>query len=172
MSKFLAYWCDRNHHLHYWRLIATGWLIALIGAFPALSLIWGSDALWPFVILLSFPGLAHLYGFLANLKYISNWDAPGRVGPALVGVTYFLAAFIGLFQMDVFLALTLPLSSILIALLTFGILFTGFMPLLAFWLIHLLLTPEVTTRSYIISFVLMTTSWLVAMQTGYFFGNL
>lgn len=171
MDDMVKFWCDRNDHLHYWKWIAGGWLIAIVGAFPTLSLTYGGEGLWPFIVLASIPSAAHLYGFLANLKHIRNWDAPGRVGPALVGVSYLLAVVIGLTQMELVLALTLPISSVIMATLTFGIFFTGFMPLLAFWLVHLLLTPDVDARGYTIAMVLMTTSWLIAMFTGYFLGN-
>ena len=171
MVDILQFWCDRNDRLHYWKLIAAAWLIAILGAFPTLSLTYGGTGLWPFIVLAAFPVLAHLYGFLANLKYIRNWDLPGRVGPALVGVSYLLAVVIGLTQMEIVLALTLPISSVIMATLTFGVFFTGFMPLLAFWLVHLLLTPEVDRRGYTIAMTLMTTSWVIAMFTGYFLGN-
>ena len=108
---------------------------------------------------------------VGNLDKARARDAPGRVGPALVGVSYLLAVVIGLTQMELVLALTLPISSVIMATLTFGIFFTGFMPLLAFWLVHLLLTPDVDARGYTIAMVLMTTSWLIAMFTGYFLGN-
>ena len=171
MVDILQFWCDRNDRLHYWKLIAAAWLIAILGAFPTLSITYGGTGLWPFIVLAALPVLAHLYGFLANLKYIRNWDQPGRVGPALVGVSYLLAVLIGLTQMEIVLALTLPISSVIMATLTFGVFFTGFMPLLAFWLVHLLLSPEVDTRGYTIAMILMTASWVIAMFTGYFLGN-
>lgn len=171
MVDILQFWCDRNDRLHYWKLIAAGWFIAILGAFPTLYVTYSGTGLWPFLVLAAFPAMAHLYGFLANLRYIRQWDTPGRVGPALVGLAYLLAALIGMTQMDLVLALTLPLSSVIMATLTFGIFFTGFMPLLAFWLVHLLLNPEVDARGYTIAIILMTASWVIAMFTGYFLGN-
>ena len=171
MVDILQFWCDRNDRLHYWKLIAAGWFIAILGAFPTLYVTYSGTGLWPFLVLAAFPAMAHLYGFLANLRYIRQWDTPGRVGPALVGLAYLLAALIGMTQMDLVLALTLPLSSVIMATLTFGIFFTGFMPLLAFWLVHLLLSPEVDARGYTIAMILMTASWVIAMFTGYFLGN-
>ena len=171
MVDAIHYWSDRGHPMHYWRWIVTGWGIAVLGAFPTLSFVSGSEAIWPFGVLACFPGLAHLYGFLANLKQLRHWGHPGHVGPALVGLCYLLAVLIGGTQMDLFLALTLPITSVIISTLSFGVYFTGFLPLLAFWLVHLLLSPSVTTRSFVFSIILMTSSWMIGLFTGFFLGG-
>jgi len=171
MTDLLEFWCDRNHPLHYWKWIAAAWFVAILGTFPTLSIIGDSGDAWPFFILAMIPTLAHLYGFLANLGALREGLDPGRVGPALVGVAYLLAAVIAATQIDLILAFTLPISSVMMATLTYGVFFTGFMPLLAFWLVHLLLSPDVTRRGVVIAFALMTASWLVALMTGYFLGS-
>jgi hypothetical protein len=171
MTDLLEFWCDRNHPLHYWKWIAASWFVAILGTFPTLSIIGDSGDAWPFFILAMIPTLAHLYGFLANLGALREGLDPGRVGPALVGVAYLLAAIIAATQIDLILAFTLPISSVMMATLTYGVFFTGFMPLLAFWLVHLLLSPDVTRRGVVIAFALMTASWLVALMTGYFLGS-
>jgi len=171
MTDLLEFWCDRNHHLHYWKWISAAWFVAILGTFPTLSIIGDSGDAWPFFILAMIPTLAHLYGFLANLGALREGLDPGRVGPALVGVAYLLAAIIAATQIDLILAFTLPISSVMMATLTYGVFFTGFMPLLAFWLVHLLLSPDVTRRGLVIAFALMTASWLVALMTGYFLGS-
>ena len=171
MTDLLEFWCDRNHPLHYWKWISAAWFVAILGTFPTLSIIGDSGDAWPFFILAMIPTLAHLYGFLANLGALREGLDPGRVGPALVGVAYLLAAIIAATQIDLILAFTLPISSVMMATLTYGVFFTGFMPLLAFWLVHLLLSPDVTRRGVVIAFALMTASWLVALMTGYFLGS-
>ena len=171
MTDLLEFWCDRNHPLHYWKWISAAWFVAILGTFPTLSIIGDSGDAWPFFILAMIPTLAHLYGFLANLGALREGLDPGRVGPALVGVAYLLAAIIAATQIDLILAFTLPISSVMMATLTYGVFFTGFMPLLAFWLVHLLLSPDVTKRGVVIAFALMTASWLVALMTGYFLGS-
>ena len=171
MTDLLEFWCDRNHPLHYWKWISAAWFVAILGTFPTLSIIGDSGDAWPFFILAMIPTLAHLYGFLANLGALREGLDPGRVGPALVGVAYLLAAIIAATQIDLILAFTLPISSVMMATLTYGVFFTGFMPLLAFWLVHLLLSPDVTKRGLVIAFALMTASWLVALMTGYFLGS-
>ena len=171
MTDLLEFWCDRNHPLHYWKWIAAAWVVAILGTVPTLSIIGDSGDAWPFFILAMIPTLAHLYGFLANLGALREGLDPGRVGPALVGVAYLLAAIIAATQIDLILAFTLPISSVMMATLTYGVFFTGFMPLLAFWLVHLLLSPDVTRRGVVIAFSLMTASWMVALMTGYFLGS-
>ena len=171
MDDIFEFWGDRNHPLHYWKWIAAAWFIAILGTFPTLWIFGSSGIAWPFFTLAMFPALAHLYGFLANLCSLRDGQMPGRVGPALVGVAYLLSAILAATQIDLILAFTLQISSVMMATLTYGIFFTGFMPLLAFWLVHLLLSPDVTRRGVVIALLLMTTSWLVALMTGYYLGS-
>ncbi|MEK9861134.1 MAG: hypothetical protein VW554_06405, partial [Alphaproteobacteria bacterium] len=115
MTDLLEFWCDRNHPLHYWKWILAAWFVAILGTFPTLSIIGDSGDAWPFFILAMIPTLAHLYGFLANLGALREGLDPGRVGPALVGVAYLLAAIIAATQIDLILAFTLPISSVMMA---------------------------------------------------------
>ena len=172
MDGILSFWTDRKDPLHYWKLIIAGWFIAILGAFPTLSLIWGSDAIWTFAVLLAFPALAHLYGLIANYKTIRNPENVGTFGPALVGISYFIASLLGLSQMEPLLAVVLPLSAIIMAVLTFGIAFTGFAPLLAMIIIYFLLKQTVNRITIGAAYIIMTASWLLSLATGWFLGNL
>ncbi len=171
-ASIFSFWTDRNDPLHYWKLIGAGWFIALLGAFPTLSLTWGSDALWPFAVLAGFPAVAHLYGFLDNITALKTMENHGRVGPGLVGVCYIIAAVLGITQIEFMLAITLPLTGVIMAVLTFGIFFTGFAPLLGMVLVFFLLRYSLTRHNVIFAGVIMTAAWLLSLATGWFLGQL
>ncbi len=153
--------------MHYWRLIGGSWFIAIIGTFPTLSLTTEIGSLWPFVVLGGFPAMAHIYGFAANIRHIKNFNEPGRIGPLLAGIAYILAVIIATIAVGLLNALLLPIGGVILAVLSYGLFFTGFAPLLGFWLSHLLLDPHVTKHSLVLSIALMTASWLMAIITGY-----
>lgn len=172
ITSIFAFWIDREDPHHYWKLIAAGWFIAILGAFPTLSLIWGSDGIWAFGVLLAFPALAHLYGFIANVKTLRNPENAGRTGPALVGATYIAASLIGMTQIEPLLAVVLPLSAVIMAVLTFGIAFTGFAPLLGMVIIFFLLRHSLNRINIGAAAIIMTAAWLLSLATGWFLGNL
>ena len=172
ISSILSFWTDREDSLHYWKLIIAGWFIAILGAFPTLSILWGSDTLWPFAVLLGIPVAAHVYGVWANIKALKALEDHYRVGPAFVGVCYGIAAVIGMTQIDILSALVLPMSAIIMAVLTFGIAFTGFAPLLGMVLVFFLLKNDMDKLNLAAAGIIMTSAWLLAMATGYFLGTL
>lgn len=172
ISSILSFWTDRGDPLHYWKLIIAGWFIAILGAFPTLSILWGSDTLWPFAVLLGFPVAAHIYGVWANIQALKAMEDHTRVGPAFIGVCYVIAAVIGMTQIDILSALVLPFSAIIMAVLTFGIAFTGFAPLLGMLLVFFLLKHDMDKLNLAAAGIIMTAAWLLAMATGYFLGTL
>ena len=172
LSSIFSFWTDRQDPLHYWKLIIAGWFIAILGAFPTLSLIWGSDAIWTFAVLLAFPALAHIYGFVANINTLKKPEHVATFGPALIGASYLVAALLGLSKMEPLLALVLPISAIIMAVLTFGIAFTGFAPLLAMIIVYFLLKQSINRITIGAAYIIMTAAWLLSLATGWFLGNL
>ena len=110
----------------------------------------------------------------ANTQTTTPWIAapqdPGRVGPALTVISYPFGILICSFFMPLELAAGMPYAGIFMAILTFGIFFTGLAPLLGFAIVRLVMSRGVTRRGIISSLIVMTICWLLSGLTGYALG--
>ena len=74
-------------------------------------------------------------------------------------------------MMPLEMALSMPYVGIIMALLTFGIFFTGLAPLLAVFLANMILSGGVTPPRLIASLAIHVTGWLMSGLTGYALGH-
>lgn len=169
--KLIAALRDRDHLDHYWGWIRISWIIAIILMFPAISLSWNLDSSMPMKALGTLPLAAHGYGFFANLFQVQTKPEPHRVGPVLIGASYFIGimACAVIIQPDE--AVYMPFVGIFMAILTMGMFFTGLAPLLGFWLVKYVLDRGVTRQRIIWSLVIMTVAWVLSGVTGSALGN-
>ena len=168
----LSYFLDRSNPSHYWRWIKWSWVLAIASGLPLMMWNIGGD----YIVLLVFgvlllPAIAHAYGFVMNIKALRTWDEPGRTGPALVTASYLFCGVVSWFFIEFELAFTLGFAAVMMAVMLFGIVFTGLTPLLGMWLVSLLLSPEVTKRGFVFAFLAMSASWGLAIITGYLLGR-
>lgn len=167
----IAYFFDRSSPSHYWRWIKWSWVVMLMGTIPTAMAMADANVLPIFISLLAVPFFAHLYGFIMNMKALKNWDEPGRTGPAIILVTYLIASVISSFFIGIELAFTMGFAAVVMTVISFGIIFTGFAPFLGMWLVSKLFNPSIDTRGFVIAMTAMTAAWLIAIMTGYALGN-
>ena len=170
---------DRGHTGHYWGWISLSWIAVLILSFPSLLISWYADGFTAMMMIACLPLAAHGYACLANVGALRRGsDAgpesrsvdPGRVGPALTVISYPFGILICSFFMPLELAAGMPYAGIFMAILTFGIFFTGLAPLLGFAIVRLVMSRGVTRRGIISSLIVMTICWLLSGLTGYALG--
>ena len=156
---------------HYWGWIRLSWIAAIILLFPALSLSWKLDGLSPLLAIGALPLAAHGYGFFANLFRVKNDPAPHRVGPVLIGASYFAGIMVCVLLIRPDEAVYMPFVGIFMAILTMGLFFTGLAPLLAFWITKYVLDRGVSKQRVIWCFVILTVAWTLSGVTGSALGN-
>lgn len=161
---------DRQHPGHYWGWIILSWIAVLILSFPSLLISWYSDGLRAMMMIACLPLAAHGYGCVANLKALRLGGDPARVGPALTVISYPFGILACWFMMPLELATGMPFAGIFMAILTFGIFFTGLAPLLAFALVRLVLSRGITRRGVTSSMIILTGGWVLSGLTGYALG--
>ena len=182
---------DRQHSGHYWAWITLSWAAVLILSFPSLLISWYSDGFTAMMMIACLPLAAHGYSCLANVGALRSGSGrtdgtrgqypdhdpmdrspadPGRVGPALTVISYPFGILICSFFMPLELAAGMPYAGIFMAILTFGIFFTGLAPLLGFAIVRLVMSRGVTRRGIISSLIVMTICWLLSGLTGYALG--
>lgn len=182
---------DRQHSGHYWAWITLSWVAVLILSFPSLLISWYSDGFTAMMTIACLPLAAHGYSCLANVGALRSGSGrtdhtqgqhpdhdpmdrspadPGRVGPALTVISYPFGILICSFFMPLELAAGMPYAGIFMAILTFGIFFTGLAPLLGFAIVRLVMSRGVTRRGIISSLIVMTICWLLSGLTGYALG--
>lgn len=167
-----SYFLDRSHPSHYWRWIKWSWVVAIGIGTPVLHTNIQDNLLIIILSIIGVPILAHIYGFLANLKNIRDWSEPGRTGPAVVMVCYVIAGALSAPFIGIELGFTLGFGAPLMSMMTFGIIFTGLTPLLGMLMVDRMFSPDINKRGFIFALFCMTASWLLAIMTGYVFGRI
>ena len=154
-----------------WRLVMASWIAVILLMFPALTLTWRGGGLAPMTAIGAIPLLAHGAAFLACLRTPSPLRDPARLRLMLPVLTYPPGALACLTMMPLEMALSMPYVGIIMALLTFGIFFTGLAPLLAVFLANMILSGGVTPPRLIASLAIHVTGWLMSGRTGYALGH-
>ena len=154
-----------------WRLILASWIAVILLMFPALTLTWRNGGLAPMTAVGAIPLLAHGAVFLAGLRTPSAFRDPARLKLMLPVLTYPAGVLACLTMMPLEMALSMPYVGIIMALLTFGIFFTGLAPLLAIILTNMVLSGGVTPPRLAACLAIYVTGWLMSGLTGYALGH-
>ena len=152
-----------------WRLIPASWIAVILLMFPALTLTWRNGGLAPMTAVSAIPLLAHGAVFLAGLRTPSAFRDPARLKLMLPVLTYPAGALACLTMMPLEMALSMPYVGIIMALLTFGIFFTGLV--LAIILANMVLSGGVTPPRLAACLAIYVTGWLMSGLTGYALGH-
>ena len=154
-----------------WRLILASWIAVILLMFPALTLTWRHGGLAPMTAVGAIPLAAHGLAFIASLRGPAPLRDPARLKLMLPVLTYPLGALACLTMMPLEMALSMPYVGIIMALLTFGIFFTGLAPLLAIVLAGMVLSGGVTRLRLATCVAIHVTGWLMSGLTGYALGH-
>ena len=154
-----------------WRLVMASWIAVILLMFPALTLTWRGGGLAPMTAIGAIPLLAHGAAFLASLRTPSPLRDPARLRLMLPVLTYPPGALVCLTMMPLEMALSMPYVGIIMALLTFGIFFTGLAPLLAILLANMVLSGGVTPLRLAACLAIYVTGWVLSGLTGYALGH-
>ena len=154
-----------------WRFVLASWIAVILLMFPALTLTWRHGGLAPMTAIGAIPLLAHGAVFLASLRMPSAFRDPARLKLMLPVLSYPLGAAACLTTMPLEMALSMPYVGIIMALLTFGIFFTGLAPLLAILLANMVLSGGVTPLRLAACLAIYVTGWVLSGLTGYALGH-
>lgn len=166
MPTYFRRFIEPTHPGHYTHILLAGWLISMTMVFP--TVMYPNQWLGSAAGFLTAAGpiVAHAYSLRALWPLRKNRKLHPTMLPALATLCYLPAVLICLSFVRWKQALILPLTGAILAVLSFGLLFPGLAPFLAYAINHRLVRPHQSRLRLAIASLIFIAAWVLAGITA------